>query len=85
MCQKVQIQIRPDVMLSVRPDLGPNCLNRSSANNLQIFQNQCFKKNILRIPSQYQTVLDPDQAQQNVRPDLGPNCLQKLSAENSKS
>ena len=45
------------------------------------FQNQLFRKIILGLPSECQTLLDPDQAQRFVEPDLGPNCLQRLSAD----
>ena len=36
-----------------------------------------FKINISKIPTECQTVLDPDQALNYVSPDLGPNCLQR--------
>ena len=43
-----------------------------------------FKKNNLsEIPSECQSVLDPDQAEPVVRTDLGPNFLQRISAEDT--
>ena len=40
-----------------------------------------FKIIFSGIPSEWQTVLDPDQARQ--KSDLGPNCLHRLSAEDT--
>ena len=48
-----------------------------------IFLNQLFRKILLGIPSECQTVLDPDQVRRFVGPDLGPNCVQKLSSDDT--
>ena len=48
------------------------------------FLNQLFRKLRSEIPLECQTVLDPDQAQQNIWPDLDPNCLQRLSADDTR-
>ena len=55
----------------VGPDLGPNCLQRLSADDKSLQRNTIKMSNSL----------DSDQARHFVRPDLGPNCLQKLSAD----
>ena len=47
------------------------------------FKINFFKKILSEIPSECQTVLDPDQALQFVGPDLGPNCLPRLSADDT--
>ena len=58
--------------LSVGPDLGPNCLQRLSADD------NFFLKNSFRNTFIVSKSLDPDQDQLSVGPDLGPNCLQFL-------
>ena len=58
---------------SFDPDLGPNSLQKLSAED--ILSSAIFFK--IKVSNS----LDPDQARHFVGPDLGPNCLQKLSAE----
>ena len=73
----------------VGPDLGPNCLQRSSAEKatLKAVDYSLTKGRIpLFILMDYpihrvSNSLDPDQARHFVGPDLGPNCLQRSSAE----
>ena len=45
------------------------------------FKIDCFENYFPEIPSECQTVLDPDQTRRFVGSDLGPNRLQKLSQE----
>ena len=71
--------------LFVEPDLGPNCLQRLSADNTRkyfFFQNQLFE-NSFRNAIIVSNSSDSDQARHFVRPDLDPNCLQRLSADDT--
>ena len=60
----------------VGPDLDPNCLQRSSADDKLSFSKNSFR-NTIRVSNSF----DPDQDGCSVGPDLDPNCLQRLSAE----
>ena len=90
MIHRVSNSLDPDQARHfVRPDLGPNCLQRSSAEkaSLKAVDYSLTKGKITlfilmdchirRISNN----LDPDQARRYVEPDLGPNCLQRSSAE----
>ena len=50
---------------------------------LIFFKINFFRKILSGIPSECQTVFDPDQARHFVGSDLGPNCLQRLSADDT--
>ena len=68
----------------VRPDLGPNCLQRLSADDIR----RQSVKGQFKVVTQWNTIrvsnsLDPDQGH-FIRPDLGPNCLHRLSAEDTR-
>ena len=75
----------------VEPDLGPNCLQRLSADTSRIsfcrllifFQNNFVQKNYFKNIIRASNSLDPDPAQHFVRPDLDPNCLQRLSTDDT--
>ena len=80
--------------LDVGLDIGPNCLQRLSADNKSVlslsvdfFQKKFFFKiifffkNCLRNTIRESNSFDPDQDRHYVKPDLGPNCLQRLSAD----
>ena len=64
------------------PDLGPNCLQRFSANeNLKFAADNIFFgiNNFYTLPHSVAHDLckhiGPDQAKQNIEPDLDPNCF----------
>ena len=61
--------------MSVSLDLGPSFLQKFFCRRLISFQNKHFQINLSGIPSECQTVLDPDKDQ---LADLGPNGLQKF-------
>ena len=75
----------------VEPDLGPNCLQRLSANTsrnffcclLIFFQNNFYQKHYFKNIIRASNSLDPDLALHFVRPDLDPNCLQRLSTDDT--
>ena len=77
----------------VGPDLGPNCLQKLSADMFKLFltyySGDLFSCRLLIFFKHFQKFLSgipsdcPDQAQHFVGPDPGPNCLQRLSADNT--
>ena len=72
------------VRTECRPDLGPNCLKRLSADDNVMLKLNTKLKFICSISTCHillsKTVLTPIRSRQNVRPDLGLNCLKWLSA-----
>ena len=70
---RVSNSLNPDqAQHFVGPDLGPNCLQRLSADDTNVtpdLGSNCLQR------------LSADDT--NVTPDLGPNCLQRLSADDT--
>ena len=63
---------------NVRPDLGPNCLKRLSADDNVMYRFNPKSKYIGSTSTCHNHSLDGIRPGQNVGPDLGPNCLQRV-------
>ena len=74
-------QIRPDISVNVRPDLGANIFVKVFfmlfVSSADFIQNQVFRKILSGIPSMCQTV------RIQIRPDIMSKLLQRLLADNT--